>query len=515
MNNENKVTARSLMVYRNPFSCGINTCHAATLLRKDHLEHLAFVKAYTGVRSVRCHGIFHDRIGVASVLDEQGAGAPGFEEPIARGGAGGIQFHFGQAHKVYDNLLELGLTPWVELSFLPRILAADPSKTICWYQAYCSNPTSYKVWGQLVEAFAKSLLRRYGTKRLAQWHFEVWNEPNIIFWQVPGDKFAEYMKLYAAAARAMKSAHRSLQVGGPVTARGEWIGKFIDETRRRRLPVDFISTHLYPADEYEVHGNTVREKFGPFDYYPQTILGVNDLVRRKLSGVAVYWNETNATHHAMEKDDTTGKYASWELFAGEATWGKRTVDETPQSGAYAALLAGTMLRHDVNLFWWTASDVYEEWQPDVRPYHGGRGLVNLWGIPKPIAHALHFAHRMDGGTILDTQVDGGAGYLAVRKAGRRLVLGWNYAHPELPPAPARLTLRRGIGNCPCMAKITLVDQTHANGHYRWQELGSPLELDAAVCKKVLAASQLKTATLRLDAQGRLTLPPNSFALVEF
>ncbi len=487
--------------YQNPFSHGINTCHAATLLRKDHLEHLAFVKGYTGVRSVRCHGIFHDRIGVASLAGQHGSAAPGDAPTAASSRRGKLQFHFAQAHRVYDNLLEIGLTPFVELSFLPRVLAADPTKTICWYQAYCGGPTSYAAWGELIAAFARSLLRRYGRRRLAAWHFEVWNEPNIDFWQVPGDRFTEYMKLYAAAAAALKSAERSLRVGGPVTARGEWIARFIDCAKRRGLPIDFISTHIYPADEYEVHGPEVRRQFGPFDYYPRTILAINDLVHSELPGVEIYWNETNACHHSTDKDRDSGDYPSWELFPGQSTWGKRNVDDMPQSGACAALLAGTMLRPDLRLFWWTASDIYEEWQPDPRPYLGGRGLVNLYGIPKPIAHALHFAHRLDGGTILHAQAKDGAGYLAVRKNRRRLILAWNYAHPELPPANTTLEFAPAIGPVPRSAPVALVDQTHANGQDRWLKLGAPLDLDAAAYSQILTASRLRPAAAR-PSHGR-------------
>jgi xylan 1,4-beta-xylosidase len=242
-----------MRTFDNPFRFGVNTCHAALLLRRDLIDQLAFLKGYCGFENVRCHGIFHDRVHVAT-----------------RNARGRLDGHFDTAHRIYDNLLEVGLTPWVELSFLPRALAADPAKAICWYRAHCSEPASYREWGQLVEAFGRSLRRRYG-KRIRQWHVEVWNEPNIVFWQPEGDRFKTYLRLYAEAARAIKRVDAAVPVGGPATARAAWVPAFLAACRAQRLPLDFVSTHLYPADEYEVCGRRVRERFGRFDFYPRTL----------------------------------------------------------------------------------------------------------------------------------------------------------------------------------------------------------------------------------------------------
>ena len=39
-----------------------------------------------------------------------------------------------------------------------------------------------------------------------------------------------------------------LQVGGPATAKNEWIPEFLDFCEKNRLPADFVSTHHYPTD---------------------------------------------------------------------------------------------------------------------------------------------------------------------------------------------------------------------------------------------------------------------------
>jgi xylan 1,4-beta-xylosidase len=484
-------------VMENPFRFGVNTCHAALLLRKDLIDQLAFLKDYCGFENVRCHGIFHDRVDV-----------------VKREAGGRLEFHFDTAHRIYDNLLEVGLTPWVELSFLPRELAADPAKEICWYRAHCSEPSSYREWGQLVEAFGRSLRRRYG-KRIRQWHVEVWNEPNLVFWQPEGDQFKAYLRLYAEAARALKRAEPGLSVGGPGTARAEWIPAFMAACRAQRLPLDFVSTHLYPGDEYEVHGERVREKFGLFDFYPRTLRDTEAAVRAHDRGLELFWTETNGMHHkGVTEAAGSGGKTPWDPFPLDSTWGKRSCEDTPQAGAYAALLAGTLGQERHRLMWWAASDIYEEWEPDHRPYHGGRGLVSTHGHPKPIAHALHFAHRMDGGRVLHHSAQDGMGCMTVQKDHERLTLAWNYCHPETAPERRQIALDPRVLKT-SSARCHLVDQRHGNGRGTWEALGSVLEPDPRQFRRIRAASQPSVRPLpaAVCRSGRLMLEPNAFVLI--
>ena len=81
---------------------------------------------------------------------------------------------------------------------------------------------------------------------------EIWNEPNTAprgFWT--GSK-ADYFRLYAEAARAIKNVSPKLRVGGPATcAHAAWIEDLRNFTNANGVELDFITTQDVIFDIFE------------------------------------------------------------------------------------------------------------------------------------------------------------------------------------------------------------------------------------------------------------------------
>ena len=168
---------------------------AAVTLREEWRRDLSRFRNETGVERVRFHGIFADELGVWLA-----GRTPNFQNVDA----------------VYDGLLERGVQPFVELSFMPRKLASANKKLAFTYNANISPPSSTQAWGEFVGVFVRHLIDRYGINEVRQWYFEVWNEPDLSFFWA-GDQTA-YHELYKASALAIKQVDKSLRVGGPSTS---------------------------------------------------------------------------------------------------------------------------------------------------------------------------------------------------------------------------------------------------------------------------------------------------------
>jgi hypothetical protein len=77
-------------------------------LRESYRQDLRAVRAVTAFRYVRFHNILHDEVGVYG-LDAKGR----------------AKYNFSYVDQIYDGLLENGIRPFVEISFMPRALSSD------------------------------------------------------------------------------------------------------------------------------------------------------------------------------------------------------------------------------------------------------------------------------------------------------------------------------------------------------------------------------------------------------
>jgi xylan 1,4-beta-xylosidase len=314
-----------------------------------------------GVRTVRAHAIFHDDTHV-----------------VADGG-----YDFSVVDAIYDKLLGIGLRPVVELGFMPRELASDPSRTVFEYGAIISPPESYERWYDLVRALVGHLVERYGLDEVLGWDFEVWNEANLeVFWS--GTK-AEWMHLYDVSAAAVKSVDERLTVGGPASAAAGWVDDLLAHAAAHGTPVDFVTTHTYGSPPLDVQASLDRHGFGQ---------------------ARILWTEWGVTpRHFNPINDS--------VFAG------------------VFLLRGMRSaagRIDA-LSYWVASDHFEELGRPPRFLHGGFGLQTVGGLPKPRFHAMSLLSRLGPVELPFTFEGDGAGSLieawASRDRDRIAVLVWN------------------------------------------------------------------------------------------
>lgn len=363
-----------------------------------------------GATMVRAHAILHDDNAV-----------------VTRGEDGGLRYDFTRVDAIYDRLLELGLRPVVELSFMPAALARDPGQTVFTYRAIVSPPADWAQWRDLVAALAAHLVGRYGIDEVARWAFEVWNEPNLeVFWSGTQQ---EYLRLYAEAAAAVKSVDSRLRIGGPATAAGEWVELLAAQAAETGMPLDFVSTHTY--------GNL------PLDLRPA-------LRRHGLGGIGIWWTEwgIGAGHFGDVHDGVLG--APFVL---------------------SGLLAANG-RVDA-LAYWVVSDHFEELGRPPRLFHNGFGLLTVGNLRKPRYWAVHLAEQL-GDQRLTLAADGdGANTLVRAVAARREdgtidVLVWNgtinVALREGDPRLLRsveLTVS-GLPDGPLTASLARVDEAHSN-----------------------------------------------------
>jgi xylan 1,4-beta-xylosidase len=435
-------------------------------LRESYRKDLRAVKAATGLRYVRFHAIFHDEVGVYGEDDQ-----------------GRLQYNWSYVDQIYDGLLENGVRPFVELSFMPRKLAASPEPHAFWYKPLPSPPKGYDKWEELIYNFARHLVDRYGADEVSQWYFEVWNEPNIDFWTGRPAQ-ATYFELYDHAARSIKRANPRLQVGGPATAQAAWVGSMIAHCVEKNVPLDFVSTHVYANDRAE-------DVFGTVEKIPRSDM-VGRAVRKVYTEVkgsprpelSIHWSEYNASY-------------------------RNEVDVT-DSAFMGPWLANNIRLCDglaTSLSYWTFSDVFEEQGVVKTPFYGGFGLIAENGIPKAAFNAFAMLHRL-GDRRLQPEISDAL--VTKRTDGTLAIAVWNYAAPDEASAARNVHITVDGWQGTPRFHVEIVDPAHGSALTAWRAMGHP---DFPTQRQIEELRRAGTATEKLDASS-FTLPAHGLALVE-
>jgi xylan 1,4-beta-xylosidase len=440
-------------------------------LRESYRSDLRAVKGVTDFRYVRFHAIFHDENGVYNE-DEHG-------NPV---------YNFAYVDEIYDGLLRNGVRPVVEVGFMPKKLAFNPDALHpFWYKQNVSPPKSLERWDGLMKAFARHLVDRYGMDEVAQWYFEVWNEPNIDFWNgIPRQK--SYFELYEHTARALKSVNTRLRVGGPATAAAAWVGDFLKFAAANHVPVDFITSHGYADD-------TVENLFGTNEDIP-----MDDRVCRAIGKVK---GEIRAS--AMPK---------LPLFWTE--WNVQGMKESRDTSFVGPAVANTIRECDGTvemMSFWTFSDVFEEGGPIPKPFEGHFGLRARGGINKPSFYDFALLHKLGETRLVNASKNV---LVTKRRDGLLAIAVWNLVDPD-KTGPAK-TVRLVFGGLKvnATARISVVDNDHGNTLAAYRAMGSPVYPTISQVEKLNATTALRPPVSQ-SVQGDhldVTLEPNALMLIE-
>jgi xylan 1,4-beta-xylosidase len=462
-----------------PWQPIVGSEHLALLLRgpgpggrhvgEELAESFRIARRDLGAEMVRAHGILHDSLGIYREVD------------------GGAVHDFSKVDAVYERLLETGLRPVVELSFMPHDLASAPDRTVFDYRGIISPPRDWDRWSALIRDLVTHLVDRFGLDEIRRWPFEVWNEPNLqVFWT--GSQ-ADYFRLYDETVRAVRSVDDRLLVGGPATAAAGWVDDMFHHAATAGVPLDFLTTHTYGAPPLDLR--PIARRFGREE-------------------IPLWWTEwgISPTHGAPVND---------------SVWGAPLVARGMRSAA------GRL----ESLAYWVVSDHFVELGEPERLFHGGFGLLTIGNLRKPRFWGVRVLELLGRDEVAAQLSGDGGGSLveawASRDGDERIAVAiWNGTLDQ-SKTEGDATLDRdvqlsieGVPGGEWTLYHRRVDREHSNIAARWAELGGADWPDDAGWERLRAADRLDSVEpdrrVRIGADGRLALafalPMPGISLVE-
>ena len=326
----------------------VGSGHATLGLRADWQKQLTRCHKEIGFKYVRFHGILSDDMG--TLMDENDK----------------LVYSFFNSDQIFDFLLSAGMRPFVELSFMPSTLSSGPD-TVFHYKGNVTPPKDYDAWEEFIQKIVEHWVDRYGVEEVRQWFFEVWNEPNLsAFWK--GSQ-QDYFLLYKHTTKAIKNVDAKLKVGGPATADNEWIVEFHNYCTKNSVAFDFISTHQYPTDSFGKPGDDTVSQLADST---RSVLQAEVIKTKKQAGdKPVYYTEWSTSSNPFD-----------------------TLHDQPYAAAFIIKTIMEARGYLEGYSYWIFSDIFEENYFSSKPFHGGFGLLNIYGIPKPAYRAYEILHKL-------------------------------------------------------------------------------------------------------------------------
>jgi len=445
-----------------------------------------------------------------------GDGTPGFKfgstNAYTEDASGKPVYDWTITDRIMDTYLQAGAKPFVEIGFMPRALSSHPDPYHPdwkpggdfkqYYIGWAYPPKDYAKWAELINQWVKHAVTKYGRAEVESWYWEVWNEPDIAYWQGTPE---EYNRLYDFTADAVKRALPTARIGGPATTGPSvdhgtmFLRQFLEHCSTGKnavtgavgAPLDFITYHA---------------KGRPAVFEGHVRMGISKNVADAAQGfqiVSSFAKFRNLPIVISESDPEGCAACSARVYPQNA------YRNGPLYASYEAVMMKNLFeladREKTNI----AGMLTWAFEFEGQPYFEGYRTLATNGIDKPVLNLFRMAGLMRGnrvtaessgrvplaaiqagGVLGNPDVDA----LAVRSDRELSVLVWNYHEDDVPGPEAGVQIQ--IAGIPDTAKRVLlhhyrIDDTHSNAWTLWKSMGSPQQPTPEQYAALEAAGQLQ------------------------
>ncbi|WP_197285565.1 beta-xylosidase [Pedobacter sp. R20-19] len=410
--------------------------------------------------------------------------------------------------RIFDTYVKRGMKPLAQIGFMPEALSVKPIpyqhqwKPGMRYEEIMTGwsypPKDYQKWGNLVYEWVKHCVERYGQKEVESWYWEVWNEPDGVYWK---STQADFFKLYDYAADGLKRALPTAKIGGAnVTGGGsKYLDAFISHcltgtnyvTGKTGSPLDAVLFHAKGSPKF-VDGVVVMN------------------IRAELQNVAANYKVISKYPQLKNIPVIIGEFDP----EGCAACGMSTNPENAYRNGtmYSSYTAASFARlyeltdqYNINLL----GAVSWSFEFENQPWFAGFRDLATNGINKPVLNVFKMFGMMKGNrvevqsnhmyplkTVLDSSIRRSApdvGVLAASDQKSATVLIWNYHDVDKKGITDTVAISlNGLGKKIVTIQHFRIDDEHSNAYEAWKKMGSPQQPTVAQIATLEKSSKLKT-----------------------
>lgn len=389
---------------------------------------------------------------------------------------------------IFDTYIQRGMKPLAQIGFMPEALSSKPQP----YRHYWKPGTSYKEvftgwtyppndynkWRELIYQWGKHCVERYGKKEVESWWWEVWNEPNIPYWQGTQE---EFLKTYDYAADGLRKALPTARIGGcDITGGGsKFLAAFLQHcisgtnyaTGKIGSPLDLVLFHAKGQPKV-VNGIVVMNVGTQMRNIRDAMKTVNEFPSLNNIPLVIGESDPEGCAACGMSTNPENAYRNGTMYSSY----------TAASFARKYLLADELKTNLIGAVSWSFEFEDQPW------FAGFRDLATN-GVDKPVLNVFRMFGMMNGKrvavtgnrmydlkTFVDSSVRGQTdiGALAAKDIKSAAIMVWNYHDEDKQAAAEMITVN--VNGFP-VSTVTLteyrIDNEHSNSYEVWKKMDSP------------------------------------------
>jgi xylan 1,4-beta-xylosidase len=389
---------------------------------------------------------------------------------------------------IFDTYIQRGMKPLAQIGFMPEALSSKPQpykhnwrpgapyKEV--FTGWSYPPNDYNKWRELIYQWAKHCVERYGKKEVESWWWEVWNEPNIGYWN---GTVEEYCKMYDYAADGLLKAFPTAKIGGcDITGGGsKFLSAFIKHclsdtnfaTGKIGSPLDMVLFHAKGQPKF-VDGKVVMNVGTQMRNIRDAFITVNEFPSLKNIPLVIGESDPEGCAACSMSTNPENAYRNGTMYSSY----------TAASFARKYLLAD---EYKVNL----TGAVSWSFEFENQPWFAGFRDLATNGVDKPVLNIFRMFGMMKGKRVnvtgnrmydLKTFVDSSVrkqtdiGALAAKDKNSATIMVWNYHDEDKREAVEEINIvLEGLPAKTITVTEYRIDNEHSNSYEVWKKMGSP------------------------------------------
>jgi len=423
---------------------------------------------------------------------------------------------------IFDTYIQRGMKPLAQIGFMPEALSSKPQpykhnwkpgasyKEV--FTGWAYPPNDYNKWRELIYQWAKHCVERYGKKEVESWRWEVWNEPNIGYWQ---GTVEEYCKMYDYAADGLLKALSTAKIGGcDITGGGsKFLSAFIKHclsdtnyaTGKIGSPLDIVLFHAKGQPKF-VDGKVVMNVGAQMRNIRDAFITMNSFPSLKTIPLVIGESDPEGCAACGMNTNPENAYRNGTMYSSY----------TAASFARKYLLADEYKTNLTGAVSWSFEFENQPW------FAGFRDLATN-GVDKPVLNVFRMFGMMKGNRVqvtgnrmydLKTFVDSSVrmqtdiGALAAKDKNSATIMVWNYHDEDRQEVAEEINIvLEGLSAKTITVTEYRIDNEYSNSYEVWKKMGFPQNPATEQIKLLEQAGQLqiKKKPEKMKANTKMSL----------